>query len=168
MITPKSIDIGINYLPDKGVKGLKSQTETMKILSLTLLIFVSIACPESSVDAGCETTGAISQDTSREADEKLLQDLYSEIESLSKEFSCSDANEWKFTEIGSKACGGPAGYIVYNVNQDTECFLKKVRHYTSLTATFNDKYGVISDCSIAPIPSGIECMNGEAVLDFID
>lgn len=131
-------------------------------------MFIGFACAESSVDAGCETTGAISQDTSRENDEKLLQDLYAEIQSLSTSVACNDAADWKYTEIGQKACGGPAGYIAYSTKLDTQCFLKKVRHYTSLTGTFNDKYGVISDCSIAPVPSGIECMNGEAVLDYID
>jgi hypothetical protein len=139
----------------------------MKSIRLFFIILVSFSCSEKSVEAACDTSGTINQGSSREDDEKLLNDLYAEIEVISKEFACSDAKEWKFTEIGQKACGGPQGYIAYNVNIDTECFLKKVKYYTTLTGTFNDKYGVVSDCSVAPIPSGIECRNGEPVLDYI-
>lgn len=104
----------------------------------------------------------------RGADEKLLARLYSEIESLSKQRPCEDAAEWSYTEIGSKPCGGPSGYIAYSTQIDTEYFLDRVELYTTLQREFNEKWGVSSDCAAEPTPIGVECVDGEARLIYTE
>ena len=102
----------------------------------------------------------------RGAEEKQLAKLYGEIETLSKQEPCEDAVEWSYTEIGSKPCGGPSGYIAYSNRIDTEYFLERVALYTTLQDEFNKKWGVNSDCAVEPAPIGVECVDGEAQLIY--
>jgi hypothetical protein len=96
-----------------------------------------------------------------DADRAELENLYKDIEKTANQFTCENAREWKFTAIGSKACGGASGYIAYSTKIDESSFLKKVELYTRLQADFNKKYGVFSDCSLVIQPKGVNCDNGK-------
>ncbi|KRT15400.1 hypothetical protein ASU31_13650 [Pedobacter ginsenosidimutans] len=97
----------------------------------------------------------------RNVDQSELEMLYKDIEKSAQQFTCENAGEWKFTAIGSKACGGASGYIAYSVKIDESTFLKKVEQFTKLQADYNQKYGVYSDCALVIQPKGVTCDNGK-------
>ena len=94
-------------------------------------------------------------------DQTELETLYKDIEKTAQQYTCENAGEWKFTAIGSKACGGAAGYMAYSVKIDESTFLKKVEQFTKLQADYNKKYGVFSDCALVIQPKGVTCENGK-------
>lgn len=49
---------------------------------------------------------------------------------------CNDPDNWSYTAIGSKACGGPKGYIAYSNEIDVDAFLNKVEDYNRTEAEF--------------------------------
>ncbi|NEV94484.1 hypothetical protein G3567_10055 [Psychroflexus sp. YR1-1] len=110
----------------------------------------------------CENDTEMSQ----EQEAQNLKLMFSEIESLAYSESCKDSSNWTFTSIGSKACGGPAGFIAYSLNIDTELFLEKINQHKRAQEEFNKKWGISSDCSLPPQPSGVECENGKPVLKY--
>ncbi|MBN2639340.1 MAG: hypothetical protein JXR65_09690 [Bacteroidales bacterium] len=101
--------------------------------------------------------------TTEEQDAQVLKELYTEIQQMASSVSCEDAGEWNITAIGSKPCGGPAGYIAYSTQIDVALFLKKVETFGVLQKQFNEKWGKYSDCSIVPQPAGIVCQDGKPV-----
>jgi hypothetical protein len=100
-------------------------------------------------------------DSMQNADQTELEQLYKDIEKTAQQFTCENAGEWKFTAIGSKACGGASGYIAYSVKIDESTFLKKVEQFTKLQADYNKKWGVYSDCALVIQPKGVTCDNGK-------
>lgn len=104
--------------------------------------------------------------TAQEIEHRKLMDLFNEIENLSYSVSCSDSNNWLFTSYGSKACGGPQGYIAYSSLIDTASFLQKIEEYSILEKQYNIKWGIISDCALAGSPTSVECKNGYPVLKY--
>ncbi|MBO9674736.1 MAG: hypothetical protein J7577_14910 [Sphingobacteriaceae bacterium] len=123
--------------------------QTLFILtSIVLIISLMLACKDRN-------------ETMQNADQAELENLYQEIQKLAKQFTCENASEWKYSAIGSKACGGAASYIAYSVKIDESSFLKKVEQYTKLQADFNKKYGVFSDCALVVQPKGVTCDSGK-------
>ncbi|WP_341220250.1 hypothetical protein [Polaribacter atrinae] len=104
--------------------------------------------------------------TAQEIEHRNLMDLFNEIQELSYSVPCSDANNWLFTAYGSKACGGPQGYIAYASTIDTNNFLNKIEAYTEAEKAFNIKWGIISDCSFANVPVSVACINGLPTLKY--
>lgn len=102
----------------------------------------------------------------QQKDRKKLTNLYNKISSLSKDKKCTNVNDWKFTAYGSKACGGPQGYITYSTKIDTTAFLQKVKEYTKAEKTYNKKWGIVSTCDITQKPKSVECKNGYPVLKY--
>lgn len=101
---------------------------------------------------------------SPEAESLLLERLYDEIDSLASSYPCHDGSKWRFTAIGEKPCGGPAGYIAYSAEMDTAGFLNKVEIYTERQHTYNVKWNAVSDCMFLTPPSHIVCDEGKAKL----
>ena len=99
----------------------------------------------------------------QEEDQLQMKNLIKKIDSLIATETCSDPADWKFTAIGSKACGGPTSYIAYPINLEDE-ILKKASQFTSMQSEFNTKYGLMSDCAMILPPVEIRCENGKAVL----
>jgi len=118
------------------------------LTSIVLIISLMWACKDR-------------EDSMRNVDSSELDRLYKDIEKSAQQFTCENAGEWKFTAIGSKACGGASGYIAYSVKIDESTFLKKVEQYTKLQADYNKKYGVYSDCALVIQPKGVTCDNGK-------
>lgn len=94
-------------------------------------------------------------------DEKKLKELYTNIQKIAQQFNCDNANDWQFTPIGSKACGGPIGFIAYSIKLDTAVFLQKVRSYTAEQEAFNKRWGISSDCMMVQSPKGVACEDGK-------
>ena len=95
-----------------------------------------------------------------------LETMYNEIVALSESVSCENDSEWTFTAIGSKACGGPIGYIAYASTIDTENFLAKVEAYTAAQKKYNEENGIVSDCSLAKEPTGVVCQDGKPSFEY--
>ncbi|MDA3953574.1 MAG: hypothetical protein PF485_08000 [Bacteroidales bacterium] len=121
---------------------------------LTILAFVTISCEE-------DTLSGITDSTSREEDNNFLESLSEEISDMAEEFECVEASEWQFTAIGTKACGGPTGFIAYSTQIDAVVFLEKVNLFTEQQDIFNKKWKVFSDCTVPPQPEGIICVDGK-------
>lgn len=99
----------------------------------------------------------------RNADLLELKKMFSELNKLSESVVCENASDWKFTAFGSKACGGPQGFLPYSIKIDVAAFLKKVSIYTKAEATFNKKWHVVSTCELLVAPSGVSCKEGKPV-----
>lgn len=102
----------------------------------------------------------------QQIDHKNLMELYEEILKLSQSYSCSNSSDWSFTTYGSKACGGPQGYIAYSNKIDTTVFLQKVQEYTKAEKKYNIKWNVVSTCDLPAQPKSVECQNGVPVLKY--
>ena len=124
-----------------------------------------IICTICLVFVSCSNDDSVD----RERDYQNLGKMYREILSLSKINSelCTDPNQWDFTAIGSKACGGSAGYIAYSKKNDKTEFLAKVKTYTDAEAAFNTKWNVVSTCDVVAPPTSIECVDGKPKLSYI-
>ena len=127
--------------------------------SIVLIVLFSFS---AATFTSCSTV----EGSSMEEERALLKEKYSEILDLSDSKACNDPENWSFTPIGSKACGGPTGFIAYSEKIDVEAFLERVRSYTRAEALFNEKWGATSDCALAPEPVRVVCENNEAVLVY--
>jgi len=102
-----------------------------------------------------------------EEQERLnLIEIFSEIQSMAASVSCTNSSEWVFTSYGSKACGGPIGFIAYSTNIDTNLFLEKIAAHRVSQQEFNNKWGIVSDCSVPSQPSEVLCVNGKPVFEY--
>lgn len=95
--------------------------------------------------------------------ESSLRNLQGDIDSLINAHVCTDASEWRISALGSKPCGGPATYVVYQI-QEEEVLLSKIREFTKIQAEYNRLKQIFSDCALEPQPSGIRCEDGKAIL----
>lgn len=105
---------------------------------------------------------------SQEEESQNLNKMYEEIISASMVNStpCTNSAEWSFTAIGSKACGGPTGYIAYSLKINTSEFLKKVENYTNTQEAYNKKWNVVSTCEMMMPPTAVDCVNGKPILIY--
>lgn len=65
----------------------------------------------------------------QKSDDQNLSKMYTEIiaASMVNSYICTNPVEWSFVTIGSKACGGSLGFIVYSLKMDILEFLKKYK-----------------------------------------
>ena len=114
-----------------------------------------------------DTTLVVKRELSeQEKDHRALMELFNEISELSYSKTCTNANDWNYTPYGSKACGGPQGFLPYSNKIDTVSFLAKIDAYTKAEEAYNIKWGVISTCEAILAPDAIECSNGYPVLTY--
>ncbi|MCC2591069.1 hypothetical protein [Chryseobacterium sp. MFBS3-17] len=105
--------------------------------------------------------GEAEEDLEKEAEG--LRRLRAAIDSISGSKVCTDVEDWRISPLGSKPCGGPATYIAYHKDNETE-LIPKIQEFTRRIARYNQRRNLFSDCAIEPQPSGIQCEGGKAVL----
>ncbi len=105
-------------------------------------------------------------DLTQEEELEILKKMLAEIEAIADSVVCENAEEWEYTPIGSKACGGPSGFIAYSTKIDVPSFLEKVETYTKAEDDFNKKWGIVSTCDVLLPPNGIACDEGKAIFLF--
>ncbi len=127
--------------------------KSLKIIGLLLTLSLGLSCNKSD-------------NSTQEKEAENLNQLFAEIKSMATSENCEDAADWTFTSYGSKACGGPVGFMAYSKNIDTESFLSKIEEHRTAQDEFNQKWGITSDCSIPAQPNGVACENGKAVLVY--
>ncbi|MDB2385324.1 hypothetical protein N9V96_02510 [Polaribacter sp.] len=104
--------------------------------------------------------------TEQEKEHRAMMDLFVEISNLAYGASCDNISDWSYTAFGSKACGGPQGYLPYSKNIDVTDFLEKVAIYTETEKAYNIKWGVISTCDLPTEPKSVECSYGYPALKY--
>ena len=114
---------------------------------------------------GCEqignSWGEITDWTSRERDDEILAGLFEEIQALSLQRECVNYEDWSWTAYGSKACGGPVGYIAYAKDIDVDYFLELVQYHAEQEDIYNQKWGIMSTCDVPAGPVGVVCEDGK-------
>ena len=100
-------------------------------------------------------------DDDRAQDELELRNMFDEITDLANSVPCTDSNDWELIPYGSKACGGPQGYIAYSKSIDVDKFKDMVEDYSQAEEEFNIKYKIVSDCSVVQAPNGVICKDSK-------
>ncbi|WP_196889348.1 hypothetical protein [Aureivirga sp. CE67] len=125
----------------------------LKIVFVSSLVFTLNSCNDDD-------------DDQRQQEMLEIQNLFSEIENLSKSETCENSEDWSFTSYGDKACGGPEGFIAYSKNIDVSAFLDKVAKHKALQEAFNMKWDVVSNCMAPEEPEGVICEDGVAKFTY--
>jgi hypothetical protein len=97
----------------------------------------------------------------KEEDLAELNALQKEIELLVDSGVCSENSGCDYIAFGSKACGGPKAYLVFSTSINVELLEQKVETYNALENAFNQKWGIISDCSVPIPPVDVACVTGK-------
>ena len=105
-------------------------------------------------------------DSSRTEEREILDQMFIELLEEAMNEDCDNDENWSFTAIGSKACGGPTSFIIYSTAIDIVDFLNEVGKYTQAETEFNEKWEIVSDCSTPRIPSAVSCINGRPELIY--
>jgi hypothetical protein len=124
----------------------------MKRIAIFLIALLVVSCELATTEPILVTS------------EELLS-AQAEIIRLAESVPCTNASEWKFTPMGSKACGGPARYIAYHQSVERE-LLDQVERFTSLQNAYNEKNNVISDCMLVGPPRTVQCEANKAILVY--
>ena len=124
----------------------------MKRIAIFLIALLVVSCELATTEPILVTS------------EELLS-AQAEIIRLAESVPCTNASEWKFTPMGSKACGGPARYIAYHQSVERE-LLDLVERFTSLQNAYNEKNNVISDCMLVGPPRTVQCEANKAILVY--
>jgi len=122
----------------------------MKAFVLLLLFVVSTA--------SCQNTDDVQSVT--------LQDLelqFEAIQELVSQSNCSENSQCSYLAYGSKACGGPQGYLVFSSDIDVNKLEVMVTKYSEDENTYNKQNGIISDCSFPLPPENLSCKDGKCV-----
>lgn len=98
-----------------------------------------------------------------ESDRALLDVQRQEIIVFAKLGKCMDDSQCGLRGLGSKPCGGPWEYIVYSTSIDTQRLFQMITRYNQNEDAYNRKWGIPSDCSLAPFPDSVGCLNGVCV-----
>ena len=101
-----------------------------------------------------------------ESDRLELAQLKIEIDEIIYASVCDGTYSCEFMAYGSKACGGPQGYLVYSTSINVENLKTLVENYNRVEAEFNTKWNILSDCSVPNMPSDIICENNKCVPVF--
>jgi len=106
---------------------------------------------------GCTSTTELG----KEDDLAELNTLKEEIELLVDSGICSENSDCNYIAFGSKACGGPKAYLAFSSSINVELLQQKVVTYNALETAFNQKWGIISDCSVPIPPVNVTCIAGK-------
>ncbi len=146
------------------------KNQFIKITSVALFASITIfSCKSAQNNDPSEMPKDISErpadESSQKYDEAQLDKLKASIESMATKEKCTNAEEWAFAPLGTKACGGPVSYIAYP-KKNEETILPKIEEYTQKMSDFNKKYSITSDCMMAAEPTGVKCQAEKAVLIY--
>ena len=88
-----------------------------------------------------------------EADSAALGRLFDEARALARREGCPNSAQCRAVAIGSKACGGPRGYVIYcPLTTDEPALRRKAAEATQTERAFNVKYQLASDCAYVMVP----------------
>ena len=99
-------------------------------------------------------------------DANMLNGKMEGLKRMAKANSCDETTKFKFTAYGSKACGGPQGFMPYSSEINEAEFLAKVEQYNQAEKNYNIKYKVVSNCMVEMPPQRVVCVDGKPSLDY--
>ncbi|NHZ99509.1 hypothetical protein [Massilia sp. CCM 8734] len=78
--------------------------------------------------------------------------------------ACDNASQCRTLPVGSKACGGPAGFLPWSVKRSNGDLLARLAaEQAAAEKKVNEKSGMMSTCSVEQDP-GATCSAGKCVL----
>ncbi|MFU8784008.1 hypothetical protein [Aliidiomarina sp.] len=91
----------------------------------------------------------------REKDVAELSALLQEMRTLLGSPTAEHPNECRLVPVGEKACGGPERFLLYSTSavRDEEKLLELANEHRLLSAKFNEKYNIMSDCQVVTRPA---------------
>ena len=81
---------------------------------------------------------------SKAAYEIQLQEQLEAITNLSSSGNCHEDTDCDYLAYGSKACGGPKGYVVFSTAIDVDLLKEMIEDYTKLEEEYNIKFNIFS------------------------
>jgi hypothetical protein len=127
----------------------------MNKLSQVIFLLVVLLCGQS-----CTTEDFSS---SQEVEKAYLDHQLTQILDLATCTRCDSGSDCRFTDLGSKPCGGPRYYLIYQSNVDTAKLLQLVKLYNRAEMAFNKRWEIGSDCIFEPQPDSVRCLNGDCI-----
>lgn len=124
---------------------------------------VSLKPDQEKIPADSARATVTERDTDTIISSESIAGIKNKIESLINGVTCDDASKWRMSPFGAKPCGGPASYIAYPKELESQ-LLPLITEYNQKSALYNKQNGLTSDCSLVPPPASIICENGKAVL----
>ncbi len=119
-----------------------------------LLLFLVVVITAGS----CENSDEIQEITSKD-----LQLQLEEINNLIGNQDCTETSQCNYLAYGSKACGGPQGYLIFSSEVDMDKLKELVDTYTAAEALYNKQNQIISDCSLVSPPQNMNCLDGKCI-----
>jgi hypothetical protein len=103
---------------------------------------------------------AFAQTTPQARDAAEIAKLNKQVQTLAKkDLSCTFPSDCQVISVGSRACGGPNGYVITSVNnKDLTKVETLAQTVTKKEAAYNAKYQVFSICSMESAPNP-DCIN---------
>jgi len=138
------------------------------IILFGLCISVFFVGCDTNDDSDALESASLVFDGDLKADTAKLDALFEEIRSMADSEVCSDSEDWLFTPVGYKSCGGPGpnGYLGYSKKINVDSFLEMVEIHRVSQKKLNEKWVLVSTCELIPEPKSVRCENGEAVFDY--
>lgn len=167
LLQPKRISISIRFGLQTIVQlfpATCSVSQIKIVMALNLksmnnsnlkLIWILICC--STLTLACKKDDQASE-------QKKLEKMYAEIQSMAETSTCNGDQELKYIAVGSKACGGPVGYLAYSSSINMLAFERSVAQYNQYQGNYNKKWNTVSDCAFLMPPKRITCENGKPKL----
>lgn len=133
----------------------------MKKFSLSLVALVSLFVVSCNV-----LEEPVTDELTMEEEALALDRFFQKIVDLADVPDCDAVDGWYVTDYGEKACGGPVGYIPYPDHINTTEFIALVRQHKEDMASFNEKWGLTSDCVAPELPLGVTCVEGQPAFRY--
>lgn len=130
------------------------------VLCTTMSLISCNASKNTNTNLPIDIAYRPTDEDSQKYDQAQLDKLKASIESEVSGEKCTDASDWAFAPMGVKSCGGPQQYIAYPKEKET-AFLERVNDYTEKVRVFNEKYNIMSDCTVIPSPTALKCVKGK-------
>lgn len=145
------------------------KNQLLKISAITFCLSLFAVSCKTVVNDDSNLPKDISErpadENSQKYDQARLEKIESTIEEEIAKEECTNAADWTFSPMGSKACGGPVSYIAYPKKIEST-LLPKIEFYKNAMSEYNKKYNITSDCMMPAEPTGVKCENGKAVLVY--
>ncbi|MDQ1097432.1 MULTISPECIES: hypothetical protein [Chryseobacterium] len=144
---------------------MKNQLTYLKTCILCAALALTACTTTKNTDANLpkDISERPVDENSQKYDQAQLDKLKASIQNEINKVDCTGSNEWTFSPIGAKACGGPQSYIAYPKKIEDE-ILPKINDYTEKVKAFNEKYKLISDCMMVMPPKSVKCVDGKPEL----
>jgi hypothetical protein len=95
--------------------------------------------------------------------ETYINELGNNILAFAETSICSDDFECRYIGFGVKACGGPAGYLIYTTSIDTLELAIMVNDFNNQQEMYNQECGGVSTCDVPQPPIGFDCVDNTCI-----